>query len=309
MESLSTATTVSEPVINEGKSVRLCPWRENLYGLVSLWDMITFDAGRLCTAMMFLSSGQVFGALGQLSTKNANSEFNDLGSAGEFLDQVGRVCDYCAEMSFPMTRIPLARILELAANSAGGTYTFSVHDYSVLLSNSMERLRDEAKTKLFLLVPQERTKFYSDPRDGWREIIARFPETDMDIEEAAICFALDRYAACVFHCVQIVEVGLIALGTFIGVKDPKSGWTATTNALDAIIKKRHDDLTAFESHHIVFLKQVHATVTALQDAWRNKISHAQGRLQVMTTDFSLRVAEEILIASRGFMRRLSTDLP
>jgi hypothetical protein len=144
-------------------------------------------------------------------------------------------------------------------------------------------------------------------RDG--KVIARFPETGTDVEEAGRCFALERFAACVFHSIQVVEHGLNALGGFLDVKDPKSGWTATSKELERITKKKFADLTPFEAKHIGFLKQIQATVAALQDAWRNKISHAQGRLAVLTAEFSPHVAEEILIASRGFMRRLATDLP
>ena len=102
---------------------------------------------------------------------------------------------------------------------------------------------------------------------------------------------------------------MIALGNFLSVKDPKPGWTATANELEKIVKKRFNELTPFESQHIETLRQIHATVGALQDAWRNKISHARGRLVVMTADFSPKVAEEILISTRGFMRRLATNLP
>jgi hypothetical protein len=82
-----------------------------------------------------------------------------------------------------------------------------------------------------------------------------------------------------------------------------------TNELDRITRKKYSDLTPLEAQYIGFFKQVQATVVALQNAWRNKISHAQGRLVVMTADFSPKVAEEIMVASRGFMRRLATTLP
>jgi hypothetical protein len=113
----------------------------------------------------------------------------------------------------------------------------------------------------------------------------------------------------VFHCVQSLESGLIALGEVIGVEDSKSGWTATANKLEKIIRKNHTDLSPLEAKHFEFLTQVQGTVAALKAAWRNKISHTQGRLAVMTADFSPEVAEEILMASRGFMRTLATGLP
>jgi hypothetical protein len=57
------------------------------------------------------------------------------------------------------------------------------------------------------------------------------------------------------------------------------------------------------------LEQVHGTVVVLKDAWRNKIGHAHGRLILMRSDFTPDIAEEIMIAARGFMRRLATELP
>jgi hypothetical protein len=56
-------------------------------------------------------------------------------------------------------------------------------------------------------------------------------------------------------------------------------------------------------------EQVHQTAEALKNAWRNKISHAQGRLVLMTATFSPEIAEEILFGTRAFMRRLADGLP
>jgi hypothetical protein len=161
---------------------------------------------------------------------------------------------------------------------------------------------------LFSISPSE-AHLYNSPRERWSEIIERFPNTVMDIEEAARCFALARYAASVFHSVQVVEVGLVATCNFLNVHDPKSGFTAATNEISRILKKDFQSLTKDERRHREFLEQIHATIEALKNAWRNKINHVQGRLSVMTSDFAPEVAEEILFATRAFMRRLATDLP
>jgi hypothetical protein len=171
------------------------------------------------------------------------------------------------------------------------------------------RLIDEmTETVFFSLTPQE-TEYYSEPRKGWEKIIERFGDTVGDIEEARKCFALSRYAAAIFHTLQIVEFGLIELGGFIKVTDPLSGWTATTNRLRQIMKTKYDGRTDFEKANHVFLEQVQGTVEALQAAWRNKISHAQGKLTVLTSDFTPDIAEEIIFATRSFMRRLAEGLP
>jgi hypothetical protein len=172
-----------------------------------------------------------------------------------------------------------------------------------------ERLIDETESKVFWALNIKESELYSNPRKGWEEIIERFPDTLTDVEEASKCLALSRYAAAIFHSIQVVEVGLIELGKLIGVTDPLSGWTATTNGLQRIIKKGHEARTPFEQQNFPFLEQVHATIEGLKNAWRNKISHAQGRLTLMTRDFSPEVAEEILFATRAFMRRLAEGLP
>jgi hypothetical protein len=293
---------LTEPILAERELGPVClsvPWRENPYRLVSLLDMFTFDARRLVRAMQYLAE-----TTRMLGSSDFAGHFRDLTGPEFYIRDIGDIVKYCDEMPFPMTKIPLERLLRLI-----GDPNLTTGVMSDLLGEATRRLRDEAGIHTLLQVSVERAKFYSQPRADWTEVISRFPDTASDIEEANICFALERYAACVFHCIQAVETGLIALGAFLGVKDPKSGWTATSNELKRITEKKYSDLSPFEAQHIASLRQIYATVGALQDAWRNKISHAHGRLAVMTADFSSRVAEEILIASRGFMRRLATDLP
>jgi hypothetical protein len=106
-----------------------------------------------------------------------------------------------------------------------------------------------------------------------------------------------------------VEVGLIHLGDFLGVKDPLSGWTAVTNELKRLVTKKYTDKNQFERDNTKFIEQMQGCTEALKNAWRNKISHAHGRLYLLAADFSPDIAEEIRMASRAFMRRLATELP
>jgi len=181
-------------------------------------------------------------------------------------------------------------------------------DIAKLSEELVGRLIDEADDKIFFsLLPRE-IDFFENFGRGWEAAMGRF-NVRGDVEEASKCFALSRYAASVFHSVQIVEVGLIELGTFIKVADPRSGWTAVSKALDAITQKPHKTRSRFERKNFEFLEQVQGTVQGLKNAWRNKISHAQGRLVLMTTDFSPEIAEEILFATRGFIRHLAVGIP
>jgi HEPN domain-containing protein len=171
------------------------------------------------------------------------------------------------------------------------------------------RIRDELRVKTCLVLSDREADHYINFRKDWEKIIERFPGALSDIEEARKCFALIRYPAAVFHSTQIVEVGLIELGRFLKVTDPKSGWTAVTHALSNFIKKDHKSRTRFEKKNFQFLEQIHGTVEALKDAWRNKVGHVQGRLVLLSSEFTPAITEEILLAVRGFMRRLSEGLP
>jgi hypothetical protein len=109
---------------------------------------------------------------------------------------------------------------------------------------------------------------------------------------------------------QIVEAGVVDLGTFIGVNDPLSNWAAVTKKLKKILETDYKLLPLFEQQNRSFLEQVHGTIEGLKNAWRNKVSHVQGKLTLMTgEEFHPDVAEEILIATRAFMRRLAEGLP
>jgi hypothetical protein len=182
-------------------------------------------------------------------------------------------------------------------------------DLAALSDELRKRLDDELSFAVVLSLTAQEGEIYLNPRKGWEDIVTRFPETLSDIEEAQKCFALARYPASVFHSCQIIEIGLIEFGSFIGVSDPKSGWTAVASALDKIVnKKTHQQRSVFEKN-FVFLEQLQGTVESIKNAWRNTINHAQGRLCLMNKDFSAEIAEEILIATRAFMRRLAEGIP
>ncbi len=172
------------------------------------------------------------------------------------------------------------------------------------------RLEDELSLSLFFLLPIERKKYFDKPLEGWQEVIARFPRAAADVEEMSKCFALSRYTACVFHSVSAIEAGLLDLGKFLGVTDPQSGWTAITKELERIVvKTKYGDRSPLHQQHYAFLEQMYGVAESLKSAWRNKVSHTQGKPILMTNDFSPDVAEEIMMASRSFMRRLATELP
>jgi hypothetical protein len=223
-------------------------------------------------------------------------------------EQLEKLLKHCQEL--PVTETGVKKIL-------GWLQTPNVQNpasFSRVIGRSLieiqDRLVDELSTRLFFQLPYEKHKMFSQPTSGWEEIIGRWPDVRTDVEEMHKCFALSRYAASVFHSIQAIECGLLHFGKFLSLTDPKSGWTAVSNELDRIvIRTKRESLSEFEKKNFAFLEQMHGVVISLKNAWRNKISHSQGKLFLLTSEFTPDVAEEIMTASRALMRRLATEMP
>jgi hypothetical protein len=101
---------------------------------------------------------------------------------------------------------------------------------------------------------------------------------------------------------MVVEHGLVALGTKIGVTDPKQGWDATCRKLEEIVKAGHNQNTT--GPPFGFLEQANACIQSMKFAWRNKVNHAAGKLTVMDSKIAPDVAQDIISATHNFMNRL-----
>jgi hypothetical protein len=225
--------------------------------------------------------------------------------------------DICEKDEFPVTRVPLQEVkvlIEVAFDSTKGYSALAPHLLTPqVLFNQLERIRQsftaELQTKLFFQVASNRKKWFERPTADWEKVIERFPDTVGEIEEMGKCFALSRYGAAVFHSLLVVEVGLIALGKVIGVGDPKTGWDATTRKLSELVQGGHAKYPASLTVDFSICEQINQKVQTMKHAWRNKVNHVAGKLVVMRSDFAPDIAEEIIIATRGFMRTLATEIP
>jgi hypothetical protein len=276
------------------------------YKLVTLLEILRAYAEAYVSGVHALTLVQCTIITGQKEGRNLREDPLLLGRLHSHLATLLPYCDH-----LPMTEKKVKELLEML-DSPERTAHWNQLELNFLTATAdiISRLKDELGLILFFRIPVEKKKYFDNPLSGWEETIGRFQDAVGDIEEMSKCFALSRYAAAVFHSTQVIEHGLIALGNFLQVTDPKSGWTAVSNELDKIVvKTKHQDRSEFHKQHLAFLEQMHGVVIPLKSAWRNKISHAHGRLVLMTSDFSPDVAEEIMIASRSFMRRLATEMP
>lgn len=265
--------------------------------LWSLWDyMREFEAYR------FIALANALGSITSLAPEQ-DVVIDDAWKA-ENVAAMEAFLPVLLDLGMDASHVSLERLLEKLKTKG---VRFS--DLAGICYELQGRLQDQAQRRYFFVLSPKEADLVGQAFSGWESALQRFPDIAFDVREAAVCLALFRHAASVYHSVQITERGLVELGTFLGVTDPHSGWTAVTSALEKVVKKKHSERSDFEKANFSNIEQIYGTVQALKNAWRNKISHAHGRLVLLGKDFGVERAEEILMATRAFMRRLADDIP
>jgi hypothetical protein len=128
------------------------------------------------------------------------------------------------------------------------------------------------------------------------------------LKECSKCFALGHHAAAIFHVMLVAEFGVIETAKVFKVEGDRPGWGALDRLL-RISDKKWADKSPLEQTHSEFLANLVPLALAIKNSWRHKISHVDNKLEWMDTDFGPDVAKDIVSATRGFMRKLATDLP
>ncbi len=169
-------------------------------------------------------------------------------------------------------------------------------------------IRREMNGVLLLVISPELKRLYMEPTKDWEDAVKRWPKITIDLDEMNRCFACERYAGAIFHALLVAEFGLIQVCDLLQCSGDRPGW-GCLDRLQRIRDKAPKDRTDLESRHSKFLEDTIPLLQAVKDSWRHKISHVDNRLVWLDTDFSPQVAQEIILATRGLMRRLAHDLP
>ncbi len=292
-------------IAEEGESASLAPWILAPYRLISWWDMQKFSAEAFVTIgsqLQMLKEEIGFG--GGLSTLTLETIVLDEVKREEISKLLSYIEIKCSEVSLRISAGCVAVLRGDLLAMQKIPRDFAMGRISALQGT----INVEMKQNLFLSVPQERAIYYTTPLREWEQILSRFSKLASDVEECSRCFACDRYAGSIFHALLIAEFGVIEVAKLFGVEGDKPGWGALER-LERINTKPHKDKSDLEKKHAQFLGNVMPLMLAVKDSWRHKISHVENKLIWMDTVFSPQIAEEIISATRGFMRRLATDLP
>lgn len=280
-----------EVVHREALPVCLPPWRENPYGLVSLWDMVKFDAGsvvnsstRLIQCWQGLKHGAGFTQKG----------LQDLAYS------LGALQQQCQSHGFQTTLNQIIRVQRYfrdESNPARDTI-------SQLLGEIVVRLEEELNGHTFLAVQADHVSYYEsqEPLFG-QEVHEQFPSARYDITEAGKCYALHRFTACVFHLMRALEIGLRVLADRFVVPSDRQNWHNIIEGIEKKIREISADPnrpTDWKDQQ-EFFSGAATQFMFVKDAWRNYVAHARDKA-------TEEEAEVIFRSVRAIMQRLATRL-
>lgn len=174
-------------------------------------------------------------------------------------------------------------------------------------------LSRDLEEHLFMYFPSGQVKYYQQEKLFGPEVFESFPGASHDVTEAGNCYALERYTACVFHCMRVLEKGLHALvrdlnanhsANIVFNKEIESvNWGNIIEKTEAEIRRLiapnaqprmpHDDLQFFSQTVIEFVY--------FKSAWRDDVSHSR-------SNYDDTEALTVLNHVEAFMRKIAAKL-
>jgi hypothetical protein len=303
LESIDTANGEVPPVC-------LCPWLENPYRLVSLWDMLQVSADRYVEFGRAIQ-GWIYGPELIVAPRQRLDEK----TLDRFRDMMITLQQHCEDLNLGVTGELISGIANDLPNvqitrEIAGARLGEIHRCFI----------SELKSKVFFHMPAEKAKYYSDllvevPKPFQRpklpappfgiEAAKAFPSIVYDSKEAGNCLALGRNTACVFHLMRVLEIGLTALGAVFAVSLARTNWAPAIDQIESHVRDMHKDpvwkAMADCKEQQEFYSQVASHFVILKDAWRNYTVHARGK-------YDDEEAESIFRSARAFMEKLATRL-
>lgn len=206
------------------------------------------------------------------------------------IEKINQLIEHLPAASAPAT----IASLRLLKNEWVGTGTIPKSRLRALLQNVTQNLQAEFSGRsLWLFSAEEQAIYAKSCKPFGDAVFNTFPEMREDLEEAAICLAINRNTASVFHLMRSMEiaVGLIS-HQLTGVKEQKV-W----GLLLADIKTAIDGMA--KGPERTAWSHAHSLLFGVKEAWRNEVMHPK---KAYTSEQAL----DVYGACRSFLRHLAS---
>lgn len=143
-----------------------------------------------------------------------------------------------------------------------------VAEFGVMAGILNERLLDELADIFLLQIDPQKVELWN-KQFPFGESAQKLAGSAEDIREAAYCFALTRWTACVFHLMRVMEIGVQKLGDKLGVRlVEEKNWQNILDEVNKAIKSLDQ-----KAERTKQLQAAAAHVFAVKVAWRNEVMH------------------------------------
>lgn len=135
----------------------------------------------------------------------------------------------------------------------------------------------------------------------------KFPSALYEIDEAAKCLALERFAATVFHLMRAMEITLISIRKCFGLPDPEKfserNWGKILQGLRLDVERRNRQAptgwTNPEDQQL--FSNIIGSIAAVKLAWRDPTMHVE-------TKYLPNEAQEIFASVRTLMQKVASRM-
>lgn len=132
---------------------------------------------------------------------------------------------------------------------------------------------------------------------------SRFTSVWYDCEEAAKCICLHRPTAAVFHCMRMLEIGIKAFSTRLGIPDPikpaERNWGIFLREIKNKIDATYSSEKRMPGSEGAFMEALYCTLDAVKNPWRNEVMHVEGVYTEAEAGF-------ILLNTVTFIQKMAT---
>jgi hypothetical protein len=143
---------------------------------------------------------------------------------------LGRCLELCQSLKLRVSGMAIRRFLD------SGFRNLERPDSDRAIEEIENRIHDELAGELFFHVPVIDAAYLQAPKWIGIETLLQFPSVEWEATEAASCYALERYTACIFHLMRVLEYGLASLASALSVTITNPNWHQILKACEDQIK-------------------------------------------------------------------------
>jgi hypothetical protein len=225
-------------------------------------------------------------------------------TVSDFTAQIEKILSECESLALPKTHALLRSVI---CDYRAVGHTFAQLKSTVMCING--QFEEELQERLFVQIDPGREsylmteeEFAEHPLFGV-DVANAFASTNVDARNAGNSYASFRHTACVFHCMRVLEKGLIALAHELQVPFTMpfeyENWQNIIEPIEKAI--RNFETNQKKSPHKVETLKVYSEIASqffyVKAAWRNHVAHSRDT-------YDSEQAKTILDHTGDFMRHL-----